>query len=122
MQDSADKMSEDAEDNQSSTGFSDDGSASLVGFGEAASSSNRSGPTSVTGKSGGISGVPKQQQRHHHERSGSPMEGVVINAGTSHGQEQAEKIIGETMRDPKGKPLGSPVKGKDLGRFSFESK
>ncbi|KAG8529272.1 uncharacterized protein KY384_005907 [Bacidia gigantensis] len=145
--DSADKMSEDAEDGISSTGLSDDGNASLVGFGEAASSS-LSGPTSTLARPSGFgNAMAARHTKQRSERSGSPMEGVedssmnggdwastsateskprsrldsARSAGTG-GQEQAERIIGETMHDMNGKGLGSPVVGRALGKFSFEGK
>ncbi|MDI1485067.1 MAG: hypothetical protein OHK93_000201 [Ramalina farinacea] len=147
--DSADKMSEEADDGVSSAAFSDDGSASLVGFGEAASST-LSGPTSTTGRPSGTAKAssfkPKRQQS---ERSGSPMEDIEepgqaagytlassfnraktnpkIKADGSMmssfgAQEQAERIIDETMHDMEGNVLGSPLQARDLGRFSFEDK
>ena len=145
MPDSVDKMSEDADDGVSSTGLSDDGSASLVGFGEAASS-NFSGPTPAVGRVPGVIGsTASKQQRQRHESSGSPMEGVeehsikaeTVNARTvgtdtslqrkedgvayaSVGAQEAEKIIGDTMRDVEGKMMGSSVHGRELGKFSFE--
>ncbi|KAL8836756.1 MAG: hypothetical protein Q9170_002785 [Blastenia crenularia] len=76
----ADKMSEDPEDTSSTAGLSDEGNASLVGFGEGASSTV-SGPVSTSTRmaSGarGASGVgsplaAKQGMRD----SGSPMQGV----------------------------------------------
>ena len=147
--DSADKMSEEADDGVSSAAFSDDGSASLVGFGEAASST-LSGPISTTGRPSGTAKVssfkPKRQQS---ERSGSPMEdieepgqaaGYTLASSSNHAkttpkiradgsmissfgaQEQAERIIDETMHDMEGNVLGSPLQARDLGRFSFEDK
>ena len=147
--DSADKMSEEADDGVSSAAFSDDGSASLVGFGEAASST-LSGPISTTSrpprtvKTSFIK--PKRQQS---ERSGSPMEdieepgqaaGDSLASSFNHAkstpkikadgsmmssfgaQEQAERIIDETMHDMEGNVLGSSSQARDLGRFSFEDK
>ena len=75
--DSADKMSEDTDDGVSSTGVSDDGDTSLVGFGETASSTV-SGPTSKSGLAGaGVGGsVVMKQRRQQSDKSGSPMEGV----------------------------------------------
>ncbi|KAL9131890.1 MAG: hypothetical protein Q9217_000250 [Psora testacea] len=147
MPDSADKMSEDADDGVSSAGLSEDGNASLVGFGETASSTV-SGPTTNSGKTGSGVGVwaTMKQRQQRSERSGSPMEGVedhstgwadgptaslnaidttprtkVISSRVTGmgGQEQAEKIIGETMQDIEGRGLGAPNQ-KGLGKFSFE--
>ena len=142
--DSADKMSEDADDGISSAGLSDDGNASLVGFGEAASSS-LSGPTSCSTRAAGVVAVNKQR-RQQSERSGSPMDGVEdrssvatpadtfamdtttrckghgsssISAG---GQEQAERIIGDTMRDVEGQNMENSIQGRKLGTFSFEER
>ena len=138
-------MSEDADDGISSAGLSDDGSASLVGFGEAASS-NLSGPTSNLGRVPGLMGLAaSKQQKQRYEGSGSPMEGVEgcsanrdnANAsvtdtdimqkrkedGVTHasmGAQEVEKIIGNTMRDIEGGKMGSPVHGRELGKFSFE--
>ena len=142
--DSADKMSEDGDDGISSAGLSDDGNASLVGFGEAASSS-LSGPTSNSARAGGFTDPSvNKKQRQRSERSGSPMEGVedqdvlVTSTDTlafdttprskgaggpsvsTGGQEQAERVIGETMRDIEGQTMESPVQGRKLGKFSFE--
>ena len=70
----SDKMSEDLDDAISSAGMSDEGNASLVGFGETAS-----GPTSVsnrtatTGKDAG--GSPTSAKQHNRD-SGSPMRGL----------------------------------------------
>ena len=74
--DVGDRMSEDQDDGLSSAGMSDEGNASLVGFGEGAGSTT-SGPTSSSGKwresaGAGISPASGKQQR----RDGSPMEGV----------------------------------------------
>ncbi|KAL9098631.1 MAG: hypothetical protein Q9163_005750, partial [Psora crenata] len=128
---SGDKMSEEADDGVSSAGLSEDGNASLVGFGETASSTV-SAPTSNHGiiSSGlGFSASTKQRQQRS-ERSGSPMEGVDDHsagladspvAGLSAvdtssrtkvnsyrlagagGHEQGEKIFGETMHDTAGR-------------------
>lgn len=76
----SDKMSEDQDDGISSAGMSDEGNASLVGFGETASSTV-SGPTSVsnrtaaTGKDAGGAGSPKNVKQHNRD-SGSPMQGL----------------------------------------------
>ena len=76
----SDKMSEDQDDGISSAGMSDEGNASLVGFGETASSTV-SGPTSVanrmaaTGKDAGRAGSPTSAKQHNGD-SGSPMQGL----------------------------------------------
>lgn len=75
----SDKMSEDQDDGISSTGMSDEGNASLVGFGETASSTV-SGPTSTfnrtatTGKDIGGPGSPTSAKQPRD--SGSPMQGL----------------------------------------------
>ncbi|MCJ1457954.1 hypothetical protein MMC28_008323 [Mycoblastus sanguinarius] len=78
--DEADKMSEDQDDGISSAGLSDEGNASLVGFGEGASSTV-SGPTSTSGRvglggkdNGGVGSQPST--RKHRRDSGSPMQGI----------------------------------------------
>ena len=70
--DSADKMSDDIEDNVSSA-LSDDGNASLVGFGEAASSTV-SGPTAGASRSTSqnVANAPKPKSLRN-ERSRSPV-------------------------------------------------
>lgn len=75
----SDKMSEDQDDGISITGTSEEGNASLVGFGETASSTV-SGPTSMsnrtaaTGKDAGGPGSPTSAKQHRD--SGSPMQGL----------------------------------------------
>ena len=75
----SDKMSEDQDDGISSTGMSDEGNASLVGFGETASSTV-SGPTSIsnrttaTGKDVGRPSSPTSAKQPRD--SGSPMQGL----------------------------------------------
>ena len=76
----ADKMSEDQDDGVSSGGLSDEGNASLVGFGEGASSTI-SGPISSSGRiprgskiAAGL-GSPAPTKQNHQD-SGSPMQGV----------------------------------------------
>ena len=75
----SDKMSEDQDDGISSGGMSDEGNASLVGFGETASSTV-SGPTFVPGKTAAtgkdieVAGSPTSAK--HHMSSGSPMQGL----------------------------------------------
>ena len=81
----ADKMSEDQDDGVSSTGLSDEGNASLVGFGEGASSTI-SGPISTSGRiasatkrtGNGIGSPPisKAPGFTPVDGSGSPMQGV----------------------------------------------
>lgn len=76
----SDKMSEDQDDGISSAGMSDEGNASLVGFGETASSTV-SGPTSIsnktaaTGKDARGAGSPTSAKQRNRD-SGSPMQGL----------------------------------------------
>ncbi|KAL8942466.1 MAG: hypothetical protein Q9216_001666 [Gyalolechia sp. 2 TL-2023] len=77
-----DKMSEDPEDASSTAGLSDEGNASLVGFGEGASSTV-SGPVSTSTRiasgaraTGGV-GSPLAG-KHGMRDSGSPMQGVQV--------------------------------------------
>jgi hypothetical protein len=77
----ADKMSEDQDDEVSSAGLSDEGNASLVGFGEGASSTI-SGPVSSSGRVAAgskIAGGPGSSAatKQSHRDSGSPMQGVL---------------------------------------------
>ena len=73
-------MSEDQDDGISSGGMSDEGNASLVGFGETASSTV-SGPKYVpskmaaTGKDIEAAGSPTSAKQHTRS-SGSPMQGL----------------------------------------------
>lgn len=104
----ADKMSEDQEDGISSAGLSDEGNASLVGFGEGASSTI-SGPTSTLTRmnSGGGGRTPSgfgspsitKAQGYINSRDGR-------NANMT-GQETAERIIRERLSQ--------------TGKFSAES-
>lgn len=70
----SDKMSEDLDDAISSAGMSDEGNASLVGFGETAS-----GPTSVSNRTAttekDAGGSPTSAKQHNRD-SGSPMRGL----------------------------------------------
>lgn len=74
----SDKMSEDQDDGISSTGMSDEGNASLVGFGETASST---GPASISnrtidlGKDNGNTNSPTFAKQHT-RGSDSPMQGL----------------------------------------------
>ena len=146
--DVTDKMSEDPDDGVSSSGgLSDEGNASLVGFGEAASSTI-SGPTSgrmARGAMGGHLATPRQDR----PGSGSPMEGIqetnptmldgVAHAGetvetTSHTGENymraartselADAMSQERLEEGERnkRALGSPEDEKPLGKFYFEDK
>lgn len=144
----ADKMSEDQDDGMSSNaGMSDEGNASLVGFGETASST-LSGPTSgriVPGSRGLSSGGSPSTLKEGRHDSTSPMQGVQSNSamldGMSYsrdtddtpsrrgfrdvsmtGQEQAEMIMKDRIDDKEGdrRPMTDEAKG--LGKFYFEGK
>ena len=147
-----DKMSEDQDDGVSSAGLSDEGNASLVGFGEGASSTI-SGPVSTSGRmtagskiAGGLGspGMIKQSQRD----SGSPMQGVTEDSSQtlterSHDedefdtlqnnpyrardasmttQQRAEDFMRTKLGNDGRRALGSPHEGNTLGRFNFEEK
>ena len=118
-----DKMSEDPDDGVSSAGMSDEGNASLVGFGETAS--NVSGPTSsLAGRPfPGLSAAARQ----HFMQTGSPMEGVESQTWGHNegGHEQAQRIVGSALDEGESQvqqPLGQSEKGKGLGKFYFEGK
>ena len=70
----SDKMSEDQDDGISSAGMSDEGNASLVGFGETASST---GPMSIPNRmtATGKDASPTSAKQHYRD-SGSPMQGL----------------------------------------------
>lgn len=74
----SDKMSEDQDDGISSAGMSDEGNASLVGFGETASSTgltSLSNRTTAIGKDAAGAASPASTQPHTRD-SGSPMQGL----------------------------------------------
>lgn len=72
----SDKMSEDQDDGISSTGMSDEGNASLVGFGETASGfTSISNRTSAPAKDPGGATSPTSAKEQNRE-SGSPMQGL----------------------------------------------
>lgn len=147
----ADKMSEDPDDGvSSSAGLSDEGNASLVGFGEAASSTI-SGPVSGSGRVGatarGGGGSPTTLK----QGSASPMQGIqetnpamldgvaygrdtidtttrgvrnnTRNVGMT-GHEQAEANMKERLDDGDRhtRALESPEDYKGLGQFYSEGK
>ena len=148
----ADKMSEEQDDGVSSAGLSDEGNASLVGFGEGASSTI-SGPVSTSGRmatgsklAGALgSSAPAKQS---HRDSGSPMQGVEEDDARTPGglsysgddfdtnqnkhyrardadmttQQRAEDFMRARLGNQDRKPLGSPHEGNALGKFNFEEK
>ena len=124
MNDGTDKMSEtaDQDDGVSSAGMSDEGNASLVGFGETASSTV-SGPTSIGGRGATMSSAMRGQMMQSVQQTGSPMDGVEDGPSSGAGQEQAQRIVGDVMGESGAQPpLGEAGKGKGLGEFYFEGK
>lgn len=124
INDATDKMSEsaDQDDEISSAGMSDEGNASLVGFGETASSTV-SGPTSTGGRGTTMSSASKRQIMQSIQQSGSPMEGVEDGNSMTAGREQAQRIVGDVMGESgTQQPLGEVGNGKRLGEFYFEEK
>ena len=139
----ADKMSEDQDDGISSGGLSDEGNASLVGFGEAASTT--SGPVSTSSRmasgmarTGSALGSPTASKRGYFPGdSGSPMYGVQTEKarnldGMSYdstdttsrgvqgrnanmtGQETAERIVRERLNQGRGSG-GRPMSASEDG-------
>ena len=133
----ADKMSEDQDDGVSSAGLSDEGNASLVGFGEGASSTI-SGPIStsgriapITARTGSGVGSPSVSRAPGYmpvDGSGSPMQGVQTNPydrdtidpssrgaqgrnANMTGQETAERIVRERLMHSGGRPVSGPDNG-----------
>ncbi|KAI9857927.1 MAG: hypothetical protein M1824_004534 [Vezdaea acicularis] len=141
----ADKMSEGPEDDTvSSGGLSDEGNASLVGFGEGASSTI-SGPISsrasaaVAGRPYGAEGPARTPvptggwaREERMDYVDTDMAGMTPaaqqaiharNVGAT-GTETAQRIMSERMAEG-GRPMGSPEDGqagKVLGKFGFEEK
>ena len=143
-----DKMSEDPDDGvSSSAGLSDEGNASLVGFGEAASSTV-SGPISSSGRTAAVTRgsiasptTPTQSPMQGiQEAHPAMLDGVAHGSGTVDtaprdgrqnvgdvgmtGHEEAEAILRERLDDGEHsrRALGSPEDNKGLGRFYFEGK
>ena len=122
-----DRMSEsaDQDDGVSSAGLSDEGNASLVGFGETASSTV-SGPVSGGGR--GMSSASKRQMMQTMQttqQTGSPMEGMEDTNGEAAVQEQAQRIVGDLMDQEESRtqpPMGDGGRGKGLGEFYFEGR
>lgn len=128
-----DKMSDQDMDASSTGGFSDEGNASLVGFGEGASSTV-SGPTSTAGTR--IGQRPGQVSRGSavgniaRESSSVPMSGVThtgVGLASSSGGEgatAAERILRHNFDASSGGAMGRPGERQDgqkeLGKFSFE--
>ena len=99
----ADKMSEDQDDGLSSAGLSDEGNASLVGFGEGASST-ASGPISssartIAARTGNGMGSPSASRVTGYlpMEGGSPMQGVQVEKSRMTGQETSERIVRERL-------------------------
>lgn len=111
--DSIDKMSEDADDGISSAGLSDEGNASLVGFGEAAGSTV-SGPLSgpsrmVAGPTGAA--APRQPNWP----ADNPMEGIE-GSHTGVASVPANYNMGESLDE--GGSVNHPTGGHEQGRYS----
>lgn len=145
----ADKMSEDQDDGvSSSAGLSDEGNASPVDFGEAASSTV-SGPVSRGGMMRSASGVGNPLiTKPASLDEGSPMQGVLeepssmsrnlepndtMSRGTSAGmtdvsmtgQAHAENIVRQRLDDGERagrRALENSEEGQGLGKFYFEGK
>ena len=105
-----DKMSEDPDDGvSSSAGLSDEGNASLVGFGEAASSTISgpvSGPTRIAADSRGVGGSPTTlKQGKATEASPAMLDGVArgrdtIDAASLGGQQYYEDVSMTGLEHP----------------------
>ena len=99
----ADKMSEDQDDGLSSAGLSDEGNASLVGFGEGAGSTVRRHISSSTSMDAGRAssglGSPSTSRGagYHPMEGGSPMQGVQVEKSRMTGQETSERIVRERL-------------------------
>lgn len=118
-----DKMSEDQDDGVSSGGMSDEGNASLVGFGETAS--NVSGPTSASGGRT-MSGV-SNPTRQHFMHASSPMEGVEDqhSGSADPSRDFPQRTVGAAVDDGDAQARQSWAhmdQGKRLGKFPFEGK
>lgn len=118
-----DKMSEDPDDNVSSAGMSDEGNASLVGFGETASSVSGPTSTSVGRPPTGLNSALRQ----HLSQTGGPMDGLEDHPprGGDAGREHAQRVVGAALDEGEShvhQPLSHPDKGKGLGKFYFEGK
>ena len=101
-----DKMSEDQDDAVSSAGLSD-GNASLVGFGEGASST-MSGPTSNPGRTNlgalgrtnsGLGSSSTGRGGFQPMDGGSPMQGVQTEKSKMTGRETSDRIVQERLND-----------------------
>ncbi len=129
LNDGIDRMSEsaDQDDGVSSAGLSDEGNASLVGFGETASSTV-SGPISTGGRGTTASSATKRQMMQSMQttqQTGSPMEGLEDAQGDTTAQDQAQRIVGGLMDHGESRtqqPMGDVGRGKGLGEFYFEGK
>ena len=117
-------------DGVSSAGLSDEGNASLVGFGEGAGSTV-SGPVSTSGRgtsrSGGFSSPTTVGKGAYGGGGSVPMQGVRgNNGGGMTGMETAERIVRERMDDGGNggsrRTLESPEDGNGSGKFYFEEK
>lgn len=118
----ADKMSEDQDDGISSAGLSDEGNASLVGFGETASTT--SGPISKSSRmarTGSGFGNPSAAKGTSYvsRDGGDAMQGIQTQGTNANmtGQETAERIIRERLnqgRSTGGRALSNSDEGSGL--------
>lgn len=120
-EDAADKMSEDMDTASSAGGFSDEGNASLVGFGEGAGSTV-SGPVSTSGSrnrlSRGTSGLGSTPTRADIRMAGT---GDVDAMDQDSGAEAAEHIMRSRSFTAGQEPGMTQQDGqKQLGKFNFE--
>ncbi|KAL8912939.1 MAG: hypothetical protein Q9171_002138 [Xanthocarpia ochracea] len=100
-----DKISEQSEDGSSMAGLSDEGNASLVGFGEGASSTV-SGPVSTStriaqgARAVGGMGSPLAGRQHSIRDSGSPMQGIEAqDAKMQDGMTYDQDVLDTTPRN-----------------------
>ena len=108
----ADKMSEDPDDGvSSSAGLSDEGNASLVGFGEAASSTI-SGPISGSGRTRATGGSPTTIKQGR-PAIGTPMQVQETNPAMLDGVAQGRDTIDTT-------PYRSEYSGRDVSMTGQE--
>ena len=118
-----DKMSEDQDDGVSSAGLSDEGNASLVGFGEGASSTV-SGPISNPGRTNlgslgrtnsGVGSSSAGRGALVPMDSSSPMQGVQTEKSKMTGRETSDRIVQERLNDDRMADVRSS-RGPDEGR------
>jgi hypothetical protein len=121
----ADKMSESQDmdmDTSSVGGMSEEGTGSLVGFGE--SGTRTPARQSVISNSGGKSGTPTARDMRMNEASAYNRDPSDIRPGTGNtgsAAEQAERIMRDNMDTTSNdRMLGGSGQKNDLGKFGFE--